>query len=43
MMNKVGPKFSNIGLDLSDILSETVQLSDHDLVSVGRPVLPARD
>ena len=42
-MNEAGPEFPNIGLDLPDILPETVQLGDHDLVSAGLPVLPARD
>ena len=43
VMNEAGPEFPNIGLDLADILPETVQLGDHDLVAVGLPVLPARD
>jgi hypothetical protein len=38
------PEFADIGFNFPDILSEAVQLGDHDLVTVGSSIpVPAGD
>jgi hypothetical protein len=41
VMNNARPELADIGLDLADILPETVQFSDHDFITVRSSVLPA--
>ena len=42
-MDNARPELADIGLDLTDILAETVQFGDHDFITVRPPVLPAGD